>query len=253
MQIIYAALFALAVFLIYTIVTNIGAILMGLLTLAGCILGAALVGWLAYLLCKWLYYKTPWGKRALKEERIKRDQAKREEFEARRRAMEARRLEEERLNRVLECLKEFKIIVDTNVFMDAAEGSNTAPEAVLQSNRFFRGIVEHRIKVHVLVSQLNELQHLKKGDDQTKQYKARCAQRIIEELQRLQVVELYGDPNARERYADAEIIKVARKLARQNRKLLVITNDHDLTIRVRSIDGVRCRAVSELYKGDTIF
>lgn len=243
---------------IFKLIEFVGDLIEGLFRVLGVVFGALgavglvlLAVGLVWAICHWLYYYHT--KKGIK---MRKDR-EREEKEAAAKALiaEAKRskAEQDRFGRVLEQLKAYMIIVDTNVFMDAAEGSNTASEAVLQSNRFFRGIVAHRIKVHVLVSQLNELQHLKKGDDQAKQYKARCAQRIIEELQRLQIADLYGDPNANERYADAEIIKVVRKLARLERKPLVITNDRDLTIRLRSIDRDICRAVSDLYKGDTIF
>lgn len=115
---------------------------------------------------------------------------------------------------------------------------------------FFERIGKHGVKLHILVSQLNELAHINKGDDQQKKYKARNAQRTIEALQDEGLLILLGDATDRARYADAEIIKVARKFAKGNHKLIVLTNDKDLKIRVNSIDGVYCMSMPELYESD---
>ena len=207
--------------------------------------------------CWWLWRTfTPWGlehekKRLLAEveREMERENRRREMEELKRREAENRRRAEQiRVGKILEWLKTYMVIVDTNVFMDAAENSNTAPEMVVMSNWLFGNIESHGIKLHVLVSQLNEIAHINKGDDEKKKYKARSAQRIIECLQDKRLVDLLGDVTARERYADVEIIKVARKLAKENRRPLVITNDRDLKIRVNSVEGAICIAMPDLYK-----
>ena len=206
--------------------------------------------------CWWLWRTvTPWGvehekKRLLAEveREMERENRRREMEELKRREAENRRRAEQiRVGKILEWLKTYMVIVDTNVFMDAAENSNTAPEMVVMSNWLFGNIEAHGIKLHVLVSQLTELAHINKGDDEKKKYKARSAQRIIECLQDKRLVDLLGDVTARERYADVEIIKVARKLAKGNRRPLVITNDRDLKMRVKSVEGATCMSMPELY------
>lgn len=207
--------------------------------------------------CWWLWRTfTPWGEEheikkllAECEREMERENRRREIAEQQEREAENRRKAEQiRVGKILEWLKTYMVIVDTNVFMDAAENSNTAPEMVVMSNWLFGNIEAHGIKLHVLVSQLNELAHINKGDDEKKKYKARSAQRIIECLQDKRLIDLLGDVTAKERYADVEIIKVARKLAKENRRPLVITNDRDLKIRVNSVEGATCIAMPELYK-----
>lgn len=243
----YVILIIVALAIISAIVELIVEILPWLLAVVGGVLALGAFCWL----CSWLWTFTPWYKKRKEDEiqamieyekrRLEMEKEKEKEAEKRRKA------EQIRVGKILEWLKTYMVIVDTNVFMDAAENSNTAPEMVVMSNWLFGNIEAHGIKLHVLVSQLNELAHINKGDDEKKKYKARSAQRIIECLQDKRLVDLLGDVTARERYADVEIIKVARKLAKGNRRPLVITNDRDLKMRVKSVEGATCIAMPELY------
>lgn len=243
----YVILIIVVIAIVGVIIENIGAILLVLLAIAG---GALALGAFCWF-CWWLWTLTPWHKKhaeearqaAIEYEKIRLEMEKENEREAENR----RKAERIRVGKILEWLKAYMIIVDTNVFMDAAEDSNTSPEMVAMSNWLFGNIGAHGIKLHILVSQLNELAHINKGDDEKKKYKARSAQRVIECLQDKHLVDLLGDPTARERYADVEIIKVARRLSRENRRPLVITNDRDLKIRVNSVEGATCIAMPELY------
>lgn len=228
------------VILIVVAILILLSILPCLLAVAG---GAVALGVFA-LFCWWLWTLTPWHKKhvekQVEEERRARNLRLKMEIEK-------KREEQIRVDKILEWLKAYMVIVDTNVFMDAAEDSNTSPEMVAMSNWLFGNIGAHGIKLHILVSQLNELAHINRGDDEKKKYKARCAQRVIEWLQDERLVDLLGNPTARERYADVEIIKVAQRLSRENRRPLVITNDRDLKIRVNSVEGATCIAMPELY------
>lgn len=243
----YVILIIVAIVIFSAICELIVAILPWLLAIVGGILALGAFVWL----CSWLWTFTPWYKKRKEEERkaaIKYEKLRREmEKEKEREAENRRKAEQIRVGKILEWLKTYMIIVDTNVFMDAADDSNTSPEMVVMSNWLFGNIKAHGIKLHVLVSQLNELAHINKGDDEKKKYKARSAQRIIECLQDERLVDLLGDAAAKERYADVEIIKVARKLAKENRRPFVITNDRDLKIRVNSVEGATCIAMPELY------
>lgn len=239
------------VILIVIAILILVAILPYLLTVVGGVLALGAFAWF----CWWLWTLTPWHKKHEEEARQAAERARQaesellelEEEEKRIKAENRRKAERVRVGKILEWLKTHMIIVDTNVFMDAADDSNTSPEMVVMSNWLFGNIKAHGIKLHVLVSQLNELAHINKGDDEKKKYKARSAQRIIECLQDERLVDLLGDATAKERYADVEIIKVARKLAKENRRPLVITNDRDLKIRVNSVEGATCIAMPELY------
>ena len=244
----YVILIIVVIAIVEIVIENIGAILLGLLAIAG----GALALWAFCLFCWWLWEQlTPWYDKRMEEElqaAIGYEKLCRElEEQEKVKAENKRKAEQIRVGKILEWLKTYMIIVDTNVFMDAANDSNTSPEMVDMSNWLFGDIEAHGIKLHVLVSQLNELAHINKGDDEKKKYKARNAQRIIECLQDKRLVDLLGDATARERYADVEIIKVARKLAKENRRPLVITNDRDLKIRVNSVEGATCIAMPELY------
>ena len=243
----YVILIVVVIAIVVVVIENIGAILLGLLAIAG----GALALWAFCLFCWWLWELTPWYEKRMEEElqaAIEYEKLCRElEEQEKVKAENKRKAEQIRVGKILEWLKTYMIIVDTNVFMDAANDSNTSPEMVDMSNWLFGDIEAHGIKLHVLVSQLNELAHINKGDDEKKKYKARNAQRIIECLQDKRLVDLLGDATARERYADVEIIKVARKLAKENRRPLVITNDRDLKIRVNSVEGATCIAMPELY------
>lgn len=205
-----------------------------------------------YWLCKWLWTFTPSYKKRKEEElrfaKLCREQAEQEEREAEIEAKRKRKAEQIRVGKIIEWLKTYMIIVDTNVFMDAAENSDTSPEMVYMSNWFLRNIETHGVKLHILVSQLNELAHTKMKDDEKKKYKARHAQRKIERLQDKGLIKLLGDVTAKERYADVEIIKEVRRLVNENRRPMVITNDRDLKIRVNSVEGAACIAMPELFK-----
>lgn len=244
----YVLLIIVGLFILSAIIEVIGRILPVLLVVVGGVLALVFLAWL----CRLLWRFTPWYKKHMEEERqamMERERRRRELEEKMEREAEKEEKEEQlRVGKIFDWLKTYRIIVDTNVFMDAAEDSNTSPEMVDMSNWLLGNIKAHRIKLHVLVSQLNELAHINKGNDEERKYKARSARRIIECLQDEQLVDLLGDVTAKERYADVEIIKVARKLAKENRRPLVITNDGDLKIRVNSVEGATCIAMPELYK-----
>ena len=186
------------------------------------------------------------------------------------------------------------IIVDTNVFMNAAsrtsrksvssvvEGNKSGllPEAqlmltldnhiilydticdsvelfnydedseemnCLRCREFFRAVKDLKLKIHILTSQLNEVSNLKRCDNPEKQFLARGAQKIIEELQNFDLLDVLDDVvSSNQSYADPEILKVVKRNQKDGCKTLVITEDRDLRIRVTAISSL-AKSMNEIY------
>lgn len=144
------------------------------------------------------------------------------------------------------------IIVDTNIFMDSGKDANdvSCDDGHLlikqRNNRLLAAIERMKLKIHILPSQLNELANILRNDnDKGKLYRARVAQREIEELQNKGVMVLLGDVNAKEAYADPEILKTAQRLVAKGDKALVITRDRNLRIKL-NFAGAICKSPDEV-------
>lgn len=124
---------------------------------------------------------------------------------------------------------------------------NSAEENCRRSREFFHAVKELKLKIHILTSQLNEISNLMRGDDPEKQFLARGAQKIIEELQTLGLLDVLDDVvSNNQSYADPEILKVVREKQKDGCKSLVITEDRDLRIRVAAISAL-AKSVNEIY------
>lgn len=104
----------------------------------------------------------------------------------------------------------------------------------------------HGIKLHILASQLNELANKKRNGDDKERFQVRNAQKLLEELQKGNGLILIGNVQAKESYADPEIINVSKDLIRKNLRPLVVTEDRDLRIRLRA-ENVPCRALDDFH------
>jgi len=198
-------------------------------------------------LCKFTCYRK-WKDRKDREELLREaDEAKRN---AERETEEARLKEVDELAYCIPMMRLCydKIIVDTNVFMNAVQGTDTDAKTYAVSTKFFSAIRKLGLKVHIIASQLNELSNMKREGDEKKKYKVRGAQKEIENLQNEGLLAFLGDTRARESYADPEIIKIARKLAKDGVRPLVITDDRDLRIRLGA-EGITRKSLIELYEG----
>lgn len=222
-----------------------------ILTVIACAAGAAvLIG----LLWWWIDRKREEKERRLLAEEERREaRRQREREERRRREEEAARAaevesEERRIRRFSDAIEEVRhdcVVVDTNVFMNAAGSSSTSPEAYQNSTRFFAAIRKRNIKISILVSQLNEIARICREGDENRKYKARSAQREIENLQDKGLLALLGDATAKESYADTEIIREVQRLVKKGKMPLVITNDRDLKIRVNGTGAV-CKSLADM-------
>ena len=239
------------------------AILIPVLVAAGVIVGGWIVCWLCWLLFRWLWTFTPIYKKRESERKKLQEEMRRRELEdqeeMRRREMEEKKrraadvaAREARFSDELAalCGNCEKTIVDTNVFMDAVEVKDatvTEVNSYWMSIRFFEVIRKRGIKIQILVSQLNELGNIGKEGDAKKKYRARGAIRIIEELQGCGSLTLLGDATTKKTYADSEIIKVVQKFVKEKQRLLVITNDRNLKIRINDI-GAQCKSLLDLHE-----
>lgn len=156
--------------------------------------------------------------------------------------------------RVLEMHDRDKIIVDTNVFMNAVEeegneiGERNEHKTYLKSAWFFGAVRQMKLQIHILTSQLNEISKIRReNDDRSKQYKARGALKLMDELQDEGLMVVLDDViTTRQSYADPEILKIVRKLLEEGQRPFVITEDRDLKIRVVAL-SVPCMPIDGIY------
>lgn len=222
-----------------------------ILTVVAC---AAAVAGLILLLWWWIDRKREEKEQRLLAEEERREARRQREREERQRREEenaraaAAEREEQRVNRFSSAIEEIRhdcVVVDTNVFMDAADSSSTSTKAYLNSTRFFTAIRKENIEICILVSQLNEIARICREGGGDRKYKARSAQREIENLQDEGLLVLLGDATAKESYADTEIIREVQRLVKKGKMPLVITNDRDLKIRVNGTGAV-CKSLADM-------
>lgn len=222
-----------------------------ILTVIAC---AAVVAGLVFLLWWWIDRKREEKERRLLAEEEEREaRREREEDDRERREEEAARVaeverEERRIRRFSDAIEEVRhdcVVVDTNVFMDAADSSSTSAQAYMNSTRFFAAIRKESVEICILVSQLNEIARICREGGENRKYKARSAQREIENLQDEGLLVLLGDATAKESYADTEIIREVQRLVKKGKMPLVITNDRDLKIRVNGTGAV-CKSLADM-------
>ena len=126
-------------------------------------------------------------------------------------------------------------------------GENSIEENCRRCYEFFRAAKCLKLKIHILASQLNEISNMKRGDDSEKQFLARGAQKIIEKLQKLGLLDVLDDVvSNNQSYADPEILKVVKRNQKDGCKTLVITEDRDLRIRVTAISAL-AKSMNEIY------
>ena len=142
-------------------------------------------------------------------------------------------------------------IILHDAISDDVEVLNYEEDSVEENCRrcreFFDAVKDLKLKIHILTSQLNEISNMKRGEDPEKQFLARGAQKIIEELQNLGLLDVLDDVvSNNQSYADPEILKVVKRNQKDGCKTLVITEDRDLRIRVTAISSL-AKSMNEIY------
>lgn len=107
--------------------------------------------------------------------------------------------------------KKSNVVIRPKVWMWNTE-EESPQETCRRSLEFFHAVKELKIKVHILTSHLNEISNMKRGDNSEKQILARGAQKLIEELQNLGLLDVLDDVMSNNQsYADPDCSKKSKR------------------------------------------
>ena len=114
------------------------------------------------------------------------------------------------------------IYIDSNIFMN-------------EEASYFLDSLNEKNKVIVPKEQYNELYKLKSSDDEERAYKARNAFRKIEELYDKKIIKIedLGNLDKEKSYADPVFIRLILQDIKNNIKVVFITEDRDLRLRLK--------------------
>lgn len=120
-------------------------------------------------------------------------------------------------------LENVSLYIDSNIFMDE------------RFEPLFENFKKFNLKIILLNEQYHELYHLKKSENDTKSFRARNAFRLIEELLNLKKLTIKDlDPEQTTKaYADPILIKRIIADIQNQKKVVFITEDRDLKIRLK--------------------
>jgi ABC-type multidrug transport system fused ATPase/permease subunit len=148
-----------------------------------------------------------------------------------------RKMEQMRQQQQIEKLKNTKIIIDSNIYMND------------RYNELFDFFIKYQIQILMTSLQYDEIKNIKKSDkDENTKYAARNAMRIITELSKKKVLKIINKnfESNEKAYADPEIFKYALHFAKKH-PVLVVTNDMDL---INNIIHILNNPNIEVFDGD---
>ena len=113
------------------------------------------------------------------------------------------------------------IYIDSNIFMS-------------DESLFFFDSLTKKNKIIMPSTQYRELYKLKESDDEEKAYKARKAFKIIEKLLDKDIITIKENGSNNTNYADPVFIKLITENAKEKIKVVFVTDDIDLRIKLKS-------------------